>query len=117
MRTKLREAGALVAEEAKSNVGHYSSSIPPTIKVRTSGTTVSVVAKGVLASLFEFGNKGSGSSGGSFRHPLFGNWDYPQEQPMHPFLSKAMKDKGEEAVSLILEALDEAIREAVEFRE
>jgi hypothetical protein len=108
MRTKLRAAGQLVADEAKSNVDQYSSTIAGTIKVRTSGTTVSVVAKGVLAGLFEMGNKGS-SGGGTFRHPVFGNQDVWVNQKMHPFLSKALADKEEAAVALILDALEEAM--------
>jgi hypothetical protein len=107
MRTKLRAAGQLVADQAKTNVSEFSSSIPPTIKVRTSGTTVSVVAKGTLAGLFELGNKGS-SGGGTFRHPVFGQ-DVFVTQPMHPYLVRALGEKQDEAVNLIRETLDETI--------
>jgi hypothetical protein len=108
MRVKLREAGQLVADKAKENVAPFSTSIPPRIKVRTSGVTVSVIATGDLAGLFELGNKG-GSASGEFRHPLFGNMNVWYAQPMHPFLGKALEEKSEEAVELILEALTEAM--------
>jgi hypothetical protein len=114
MRTKLRAAGAVVATEAKSIVGQSSSSIPPTVKVRTSGVSVSVIATGVLAGLFELGNKGSGG-GGTFRHPVYGNMMAWASQPMHPFLSKALESKIEAVTEMVGVALDEAIKEATDF--
>jgi hypothetical protein len=115
MRSKLRDAGALVAVEAKTNVAEFSSSIPPTVKPSISGVNVSVVAKGVLAGLFEYGNKGS-SGGGTFRHPYWGVWpENPKPQAMHPFLNKALASKADEASELIGTALDEAIDTATDF--
>jgi hypothetical protein len=48
MIVKLRLAGGIVAEEAKAIVGPHSTSIPPTIKVRTRGATVAVRAGGAV---------------------------------------------------------------------
>jgi hypothetical protein len=114
LRARLREAGELVAAEARSNLSGVSTSIPPTIKVRTSGAGVAVVAGGngkPLAGLFELGNQGR-SGGTTFRHRVFGS-DTWVEQPMHPFLYKALESKAEEAEALVVEALDAAIAEAV----
>lgn len=115
LRVQLRAAGELVAEEARGQVSGASKSIPPTIKVRTSGVTVSVIAGGngkPLAGLFELGNA-SGGGGGTFRHPVYGNQDVWVNQPMHPFLGKALDAKKDEAMVLVVNALDDAIREAI----
>ncbi len=93
----LRGAGQLIAEDAKSNVEQYSQTVPPSIKVRIRGTSVSVVGGGAgvpLGGLLELGNKGKGKSqaaskSGKFRHPVFGNSDVWVEQDMHPYLLPA----------------------------
>lgn len=106
LRTDLRKAGAIVATEAKKKASEHSKSIPPTIKLRAAGATVAVSAgKGVpLAGLYELGNKGG--KPGSFRHPLFGDWSYPQVQKGYPFLAVA-------AEATIVET-EKAVGEAVE---
>ena len=96
LRAGLRGVGEVVAVEARSRAAQYSSTIPPTIKVRVAGTTVSVQAGSAdvpIAALFELGNTGGRKSAaasvrGSFRHPVFGH-DVWVEQPMHPFLRPA----------------------------
>lgn len=49
LRRNLREAGLIVAADAKKNAEQFSESIPPTIKVRTRGATVWVQAGGAAA--------------------------------------------------------------------
>jgi hypothetical protein len=96
LKKTLRAAGQLIAEDAKANAEEYSKSVPPSIKVRIRGTSISVVAGGEgvpLAGLFELGNKGKGKSqvaakSGVFRHPVFGS-DVWVEQEMHPYLLRA----------------------------
>lgn len=97
LRKELREAGLIVAEEAKKIIEPHSKKIPRTIKVRVSGASVAVVAGGPnapTAALFELGNTGgkgsaSASRNGVFRHPVFGNREQWVNQPMHPFLAPA----------------------------
>lgn len=115
LRGNLRKAGEVVANEARVKAANASVTIPPTIKVRVSGATVAVVAGGAgvpLAGLMEVGNKGSRMSGGTFRHPVFGN-DVWVTQPTHPYLFPALDENIEAAMVLVTEALDLAITEAV----
>lgn len=92
----LRLAGQVIAEDAKSNAAEHSESIPPSVKSRIRGTSISVVAGGdgvPLGGLFELGNRGKGKSqaaarSGKFRHPVFGT-DVWVEQDMHPYLLPA----------------------------
>jgi hypothetical protein len=96
MHTGLRAAGELVATEARAIAARDSTSIPPTIKVRVAGSTVSVQAGSAsvkIAPLFELGNTGGSKSASAaekrtFRHPVF-NRDVWVSQPMHPFLRPA----------------------------
>jgi hypothetical protein len=111
MRTELRAAGEIVAAEARQRASDVSKSVPPTIKVRVSGATVSVVAGGngkPLAGLLELGNAGSGG-GGKFRHPVFGNKKVWVSQDMHPFLFPALEARADEAQRGILNAVDKAV--------
>lgn len=112
MMMRLRMAGALVAEDARARASEFSTSIPPSIKVRISAASVVVEAgHGVpLAGLSELGNKG-GSPAGFFRHPVFGNQDVWVNQRMHPFLAPAAEAKGYEAERAAVSALDEAVDE------
>lgn len=113
---RLRAAGEIVAAEARSNAAAISKSIPPSIKVRVSGATVSVVAGGngvPLAGLLELGNAGRTSSTATnesrFRHPVFGHSKVWVNQPMHPYLLPALRNKSEVAQQAAVDALDEAI--------
>lgn len=113
---KLRAAGMIVANEAKVLSADASVTIPPSIRVRVSGATVSVVAGGngvPLAGLMEYGNKGRSSSTatgqGRFRHPVFGNMDVWVNQPMHPYLRPALVSGAPAAQSAIVDALDEVV--------
>lgn len=65
VRRELRSAGEIVAVEAKAIASQWSKSIPPTIKVRTSGASVAIEAGGVVnaaALAREMFDSGYGSS-------------------------------------------------------
>lgn len=109
LRKELRAAGEIMAVEARKVAGEHSETIPPTIKVRVAGATVSVQAGGAkapIAGLFELGNKGRASRGKTFRHPVFntGVW---VEQPRHRFLEPAAEKTLPEAQERIMHALEE----------
>ena len=115
MNKNLKVAGQLVATKAKANVEPYSTSIPPTIRVSLAKGSVTVLAgNNAIAGLLERGNAG-GSTGGNFRHPVFGDTDQWVSQPMHPYLARALASEGDKAVELIHEAIEDAIEEAVRF--
>jgi hypothetical protein len=119
LKKTLRVAGGLIAEDAKTNAEEYSQSIPPSVKVRLRGTSISVIAGGPgvpLAGLFELGNKGKGKSqaaaqSGQFRHPVFGT-DTWVEQDMHPFLLRAAARNARSIEHLEGAIVAEAFREA-----
>lgn len=96
LRAGLLAAGNVVKDAAITEIAPHSKTIPPTIKVRASGTAVEVRAGGgdvAIAGLFEVGNTGgrgsaSAARGGKFRHRVFGH-DVWVDQPMHPYLLRA----------------------------
>lgn len=112
---RLRAAGAIVAEEAKTIASEVSANkVPATIKVRVSSATISVVAgKGVpLAALLELGNVRKRDSG-TFRHPIWGHWVTDKGiQNMHPFLVPAVERKAEAVYQAVINVLDETIATA-----
>jgi hypothetical protein len=111
VRVKLREAGDIVARDARDNVDGASAKVADSIRVRVSAATVSVVAGGSgvpMAGLLELGNAGDVGAG-KFRHPVFGNTDVWVDQPMHPYLGPAMETGSEAAAQAAIDALDEAI--------
>ncbi|MCU1494810.1 MAG: hypothetical protein JWO62_2574 [Acidimicrobiaceae bacterium] len=113
LQVKLRAAGMIVAAEAAVLAGSASVTIPPSIKVRVSGATISVVAGGngiPLAGLMEIGNKGASQAGAAdFRHPVFGDMNVWVAQSTHPFLTPALQSAAPAAEAAAVEALDEAI--------
>jgi hypothetical protein len=114
----LAVAGRLIANDAKAIASKHSESIPPTIKVRRRGVGVQVVAGGAdvpIAGLFELGSKGNRSSatGGTFRHPVFGNRDNWVDQEMHPFLAPAGRKNQAAVDALVFKALDAVTGEIV----
>jgi hypothetical protein len=114
LKVKLRAAGQIVAEKARGIASESSKTIPPSIRVRVSGATVSVVAGGngiPLAGLFELGNADGAGAPETFKHPIFGRWVTGKGyQPMHPFLLPALADSHAAADEAILSALDDAIQ-------
>lgn len=114
LKLRLRGIGQLVADSAKEHAS-FSETIPPSIKVRMSTLSVSVVAtKAPLSGLEEMGKKGNRGSGVAWRHPVFGNKDVWVTQIGHPFLLPALKDKAEVIEALVDEAVGEAFDVALE---
>ena len=110
LRTSLRAAGELVASDARSR-SSWSHRIPGSIKVRTSGATVSVIAGGHAApDAVPYEHRGLD---GTFRHPLFGNRELWFNQQARPFLTPALRANIEPAMVMVVEALDKAIATAV----
>lgn len=113
VRKQLRVAGEIVAAEARRNAAEFSKTIPPTIKVRTAGATVAVIAGGAkapAASLFELGNTGGSKSataslGGRFRHPVFGDRDVWVETPSRPYIRPSIAKDIEAVASAVAEAV------------
>lgn len=113
LHTRLRSLGGIVADEARSNVAPYSTTVPDSIKVRVSGATVSVLAGGAgipMAGLLELGNL-KARSDQTFRHPVFGNMDSWVDQPMHPFLGPAVRSKIGAVEQAAGDAIDAAFTE------
>lgn len=112
----LRAAGAIVANEIKVLSADASVTIPPSVKVRVAGLTVSVVAGGngiPLAGLMDRGNSGRSSSTATnnsvFRHPVFGNMDVWVDQPMHPFMIPGLDRTREAATTAILAVVNDVL--------
>lgn len=118
LRENLRAAGEIVAVEARKKAGEHSKSIPPTIRTSVYGSSVSVKAgnkSNALAALYEVGNKGDGGKSDTFRHPLFGNWTYPQDQLRYPFLAPAVDAAGP-AMEVELEKVADEIVDILTLR-
>lgn len=121
LRRRLRGAGEIVAAEARAIASRDSKSVPPTIKVRTAGASVMVVAGGEgvpLARLLELGNTGGAKSAsatrsGRFRHPVYGQRNVWVSQDMHPFLMPAAAANIGRVEAEALAAVDEAIQALV----
>lgn len=113
LKIRLRAAGEVVAETARSNAEAASRTIPSSIKVRVSGATISVVAGGAgipLAGLMEMGNAGGSDGAALFRHPLWGHWVSGKGiQATHPYLLPAIQSDADAAEIAAVEALDWAI--------
>jgi len=103
LRSTMKDAGKLVADDATKRAEAFSKSIPPTIKVRTSGINVTVQAGGIspLAMLNE---KRDG-----WRHPVFGNRSVWVDQPSHHFLAPALQAKRSEVAELLSHELSAMI--------
>lgn len=121
LKRRLRRGGEIVAIEARSIASEHSTSIPPTIKVRTLGATVAVIAGGSgvpIAALMELGNTGDAKSAtasrsGKFRHPVYGNREVWVDQPMHRYLAPAAELHMVEVEREVVGALEEAAQTIV----
>jgi hypothetical protein len=108
LRPKLREAGEVVAADARQRAS-WSSRIPGTIRVRTSFREnregVQVVAGGSVApharAYENVANRGT-----TFRHPFFGNRSVWFEQKERPYLFPAALASEAESTALVRTALD-----------
>ncbi len=108
----LKAVGNIVAADARAIASENSESIPPTIKTRVRGVSVSVIAGGSavpIAGLYEFGNTGGKKSAkanarGTFRHPVFntGKW---VSQPRYAYLAPAGKKNRAKTDAAIYDAL------------
>lgn len=113
LRPALLQAAQLVADQAKENAS-YSTRIPAAIsvssRVSTNGGALVRVdsAQAPEARVLELGNAGSRNAA-TFRHPVFGT-DTWVIQDTQPFLFPAVKQKKDEAVALIREAVISAAR-------
>ena len=101
LRRDMRAAGQIVADEAMSNAP--SEAVAATIKVRTTagGAVVKVVAgigerEGHVGEAAAYENKGSG---GTFRHPVFGNHNVWVDQTARPYMTPALATKQEEVLA------------------
>lgn len=110
MRKGLRASGMIVSERTKANAS-FSSRIPGSVSVRTSGASVSVTAGGTKApNAAPIENKGKGY----VRHPVFGDmsnwtgknshgpWFTPAVHDAAPFFRKAMTDVLEDTVQEVI---------------
>jgi hypothetical protein len=108
MRTRLKAAGMLVADEARRNAQVAKlESIAPAIKVQIQGLSVYVgTPRTPIAALEEY-------SPGRWSHPIFGQGTTVQEA--HPYLEPALEARGavaaEEISTAVTEALDAAFKE------
>lgn len=119
LRKNLRAAGEIVAVEARAIASGYSKTVPGSVKVRVTSTTVSVVAgeAGVpMGGLLEEGNVSGNHSGPTFRRPVYapkgshGDHSVPWvDQSMHPFLLPAAEHKEAELEVAVTASLDEAV--------
>jgi hypothetical protein len=118
LRRRLRKAGEIVAVAARELASEHSEKIPPTVKVRTAGATVAVIAGGkdaAIAPLFELGNTGGSKSAAAarrdkFRHPVYGNRQVWVDQDMHPFIAPAAAAHMLAVERDVVGALDDAAR-------
>lgn len=103
----LRAGGLIIAEDAKQRA-NFSTRIPPSIKVRRSGVSVKIIAGGDTApEAAPLENQGQS---GTFRHPVFGNFDVWVNQQARPFLAPAVEANEEAVVVQVLATVDGTFR-------
>lgn len=110
MRVRLKEVGEMVAEDARSKA-KWSTRVPGSIKVRTAGVKVSVVAGGDAAPharVYEMGSKRNRSE---VRHPVFGNRQVWAANPTRPYLLPALRENEPEIMASIIKVIDETAAE------
>lgn len=110
VRPKLRAGGEIIAADARDRAD-WSSRIPGTVRVRTSfqenKEKVQVTAGGSGAPHAR-PYEGIGSSGDTFRHPVYGDREVWVSQEKRSFLFPAAEAKGEQVTGLVRAALDDA---------
>ncbi len=110
LRSSIRAAGKLVADDAKVRAADFSTSIPGSIRSSASSNTATIKAgnaKTPLAALYE--------RPGGWRHPVFGNRNNWAAQPNAPkrFLHEALDAQTEPAKKAIADAVMAAIDEVL----
>ena len=111
MRQKLREVGEMIAEDARTKAS-WSTRIPQSIKVRTAGVKVSIVAGDANAPHARPYEVGSKRNRQEVRHPVFGNRQVWASNPTRPFLLPALRAREAEVQAAILKVIDETASEA-----
>lgn len=108
LRSEIKDAGEIVRVAAVAKAS-YSKKIPPGIKSRATGNSVTVTAKGpAIVTLME----GSGD-GGSWRHPLFGNRKDWYSEARRPYLHPALRENEDRVRVKIGQAMHDAAVEVV----
>lgn len=108
LRTNLKAAGELVAQDACQRAG-FSSRIPQNIKVGVAGNKIRVYVpanKAPEAKPLEHGGRG-----GKFRHPVYGNRENWVAQDARPFLRPALLARRALVIVAAKKAVDDALRE------
>jgi hypothetical protein len=112
-KTRIRAMAEVVAEDARHRAG-FSTRIPTTIRVRSTGFTVRIVAGGDAApDAAPLENKGRE---GDFRHPVFGDRERWVSQKARPFLAPALDAHREMVVHELEAAVHDAVERALEGR-
>lgn len=113
LRPAMREVGQKVLADARKNAA-WSTRIPGALELRisTEGKNAGVVVQARKqdaphARPFEGITQGS-----TFRHPVFGNTDVWVSQAARPFLLPAARAHKDEAVRVVLAAIDDALARA-----
>jgi hypothetical protein len=110
LKAPLRKAGNLVADQARANAAVFSTRIPGAISVSARLTSTGGVYVRVSSIKAPHARPIEGTGGNtSFRHPVFGG-DVWVDQPTHPFLFPAVKEKRPEAMLMIAAAVRTATR-------
>jgi hypothetical protein len=114
LKSELRGAGEIVAGKVRSRAS-FSSRIPGTVKVRTSGVGVRVIVGGPGApDAAPIENSGKGF----VRHPVFGNKDVWTAKGSRPaFFEPAVREGLPYAAAAAVSALDRAVYEIVKKTE
>lgn len=109
----LATIGEEIKVAAQEKAKEHSTSIPPTLRTEPRPGAVAVIAGGAnvpLAEIYELGNKGRGGrSSKTFKHPLFGDWSYPQIQPRYPFLRPALTGMHRQITKRMEQAWEKAL--------
>lgn len=112
LKAELKQAGEIVAIQARLNAS-FSTRIPATIKVRSAGGVIRVIAGGQSAphkgEAEAFEHKGVP---GTFRHPVYGNKKKWVNQRAHPYLRTAAETHRKAALDAAERAVQKAFREA-----
>lgn len=111
----LREEGQKIARRAKDNAS-WSTRIPATVKVRTSGVNSVIISAGGAAAPEAKPLEHAGAEG-TFRHPVFGDRQVWVDQPARPFLHPAALEHLQESAEAIGEALTVQVEKTIHGQE
>lgn len=112
MRKGLRTSAGVIAEGAKANAS-FSERIPASVKVRTSGVTVAVIAGGEKApNAAPIENRGKGK----VRHPVFGNPDVWTDKNSHDsWFTPAVRDGAIVFRTSMVDVLSDAVEDVAKM--